>query len=129
MGSTFQGLTTLTAKKFWRPVICVASSQAAQHRATKSLLLLNLSVHLIGQPCFYSTSCPLHLHMTCSPIYRMKNDEFEGERKLVKKIIILMRSLSTPFEAKPKACTTNTQIKRSKHGNIKEAVRRQTSQR
>ena len=61
----------------------IASSQAAQHGAANSLLLLSLSARLIGQPLFHSTPFPLHLHIVCFPIDCVANGEFELERKLV----------------------------------------------
>ena len=59
-----------------------SSSQAAQRRAANSLLPLNLSTRLIGQPPFHSTSCPLNLHIVCFPVGRRENEAYERERKL-----------------------------------------------
>ena len=60
--------------------IHLASSQAVQHRAVNSLLMLNLPLHLSGQPGFHLTSSPLYLHIACFLVGRMESEEFEEER-------------------------------------------------
>ena len=46
-----------------------------------SLLPLNLSARLIGQPRFRSTSFPFHLHVVYFPVGRMEDTESEGGKK------------------------------------------------